>query len=235
MVRLPRCVRSATALALCAGLCLAVLTPPPLVGQGSKPPGADTPEALLARLEAGFEAEDFGEIAACLAPEERAEMALGLLLAGGMMAAFAQMGGEMAGDMAEALGDEDEAVIEAKKQEAAAEAKKIADRFEKILADHKLDEVMESDAMSGGGPGGDDEEQVSPAELLKDVDQVALVRDIMSLLSEMGEGDVSEQAQDQLGGIVLESVEGDHATARRGDETVDLVKIDGRWFLKPEM
>ena len=209
---------------------------PPLFGQDSEPPGAETPEALLARLEAAFETEDFGEIAACLAPEERAEMALGLLLAGGMMAAFAQMGGEMAGEMAEALSEDDEEAIEARKAEAAAEAKKLADRFEKILTDHGLDEVMEADLMAGGAEGEDGEEETSPAELLEDVDQVALIRDIMSFLSELGEGDVSEQAADQFGGeIVLEKVEGDRATARRGDETVELVKIDGRWYLKPEM
>ena len=51
-------------------------------------PGAETPELLVARMKAGAAKEDFGEIAACLTPKNRSEMAMAMYMGATTMVAF---------------------------------------------------------------------------------------------------------------------------------------------------
>lgn len=167
-----------------------------------------------------------------MAPEERAKLTAGLVIAASMMAAFAQMGSEMAGQMAEGMSDEDKAEAEQHKQEAAAEGAKMQKKIEEIFKKHGLDESFSEEVVGQAG----NDQPGSATELLKDVDQVALVRDLMGFLTEMGEVSGSDEAKEKLGGEITDlKVEGDTATARRGEESVELVRLDGRWYLKPEM
>ena len=66
-------------------------------------PGAETPELLVERMKAGAAKEDFSEIAACLTPKNRTEMAMAMYMGATMMVAFAEMGAEMGGAMAEGM------------------------------------------------------------------------------------------------------------------------------------
>src|ERR1051325_3742599 len=81
-------------------LALAVL-PLPLLA--AKQPGAESPQALVARLRAAAEENDFPELVDCIAPKERQEMAAGLVLGTTMMVAFMDMGSEMATGMGQAM------------------------------------------------------------------------------------------------------------------------------------
>ena len=88
--------------------------------------GAETPELLVARMKAGAAKEDLGEIAACLTPKNRSEMAMAMYMGATMMVAFAEMGAEMGGAMAEGMagmGGEMSAEDKAKAEEQKAKAK----------------------------------------------------------------------------------------------------------------
>jgi hypothetical protein len=225
--------RRATAALLAAGLCA-----PPLAAASSRPLGAESPEALGRRLTAAAESGDLGEIAACLEPAARAEMALGLLAGVSMMMAFTQMGADMAGGLAaemgeaisgEALTPEQKAELEKGQKEAAAKMAGVNQRFEAVLARHGLTALAAGAPMPG---------EFSPEEAqarLKDVDQVTLIEELMGVMS-----DLNPEAKDTMKhgkGLYREfadlKVEGDTATARSGGQQVEMVKVEGRWYLKP--
>ena len=93
-----RRLRRLAALPLFALLAL----PMPLLA--AKQPGAESPQALVARLKAAAEKNDFRELVDCIAPKERREMAAGLVLGTTMMVAFMDMGSDMAMGMARGHG-----------------------------------------------------------------------------------------------------------------------------------
>lgn len=262
MNALSRADRGRTPLTLC--LATALLAAPALrAGEppGAKPPGAETPQALVERLNAATRAGDIGEIANCLAPDERTELVLGMVAATGMMVAFMQMGSDMAMEMAEGMaegvaeglsegeelsaeekaeiqaGMEDEMAAELEKgrQEALQEAAALEQRYAALLEKHGL-----GDLLSDEGPDielGQDGEETR--KLLEGVDEGALLTELMALLEEMGDDEpvaVDRGEEDPLDlpdSLTDLQVEGDRATARAGDETLELVKIDGRWYFRP--
>ena len=67
--------------------------------------GGATPEEVFNRFNAGAEAQNWKEIAACISPDGLAEMNAMMVVMGGMMVAFANMGEEMA----ESMGDPEQA------------------------------------------------------------------------------------------------------------------------------
>ncbi|HEX6203640.1 MAG TPA: hypothetical protein VF100_11600 [Thermoanaerobaculia bacterium] len=231
--------------------------------------GAATPEELVARINRSAETKDFAELAACLAPEDRASMSLMMILGASMMTAFAQMGAglaegmaEMGAEMAEgmteglaqAMGDEligqdegeasegeagaaepaAEAGVAAEAEAAAtaemaalsAQASDMSARLEALLERHGVVELMEQDSdPAAAGP-------EAAAALLADVDQVALIADLMSFMSEAFPEAAGEEPTPvppgELTGLV---VEGDTARGRIGEEEVAFVRVDGRWFV----
>lgn len=250
-----RRVRSGS-LPLTLPLAAALLAAPLLGAQApaaGEPPGAATPQALVERLNAATEAEDLGEIANCLAPDDRAELVLGMVAATGMMVAFMQMGSDlalgmaegMAEGLAEGLGGEElspeqkaemEAEMEAGRQEAAAKAAALEKRYTAAIEKHGLGRLLSEE-----GPGielGEDGEELK--RLLAGVDQGALLEELMALLTELGDdGPIEIDSSEGDGPLDLPetvtdlTVEGDdRAIARAGDETLELVRIDGRWYVK---
>jgi hypothetical protein len=213
----------------------------PDAAAAATPNGAESPQALVARLNAGAKAGDFGEIAACMMPEDRAEMAVGLLAGAGMMVAFMGMGGEMAGNMAEGMAEamgggemtkEQKAEAEKAKKQAADQVAAMKGRYEGILKKHGLDKKLEGDGMpepkEGEAPG------VAARRLLEGVDEVALLRDLMGFMEQMGkEGEEGAKEAFETPKEVRDyKIEGDRATAKSGDETLEFAKVDGRWYLK---
>jgi plasmid stabilization system protein ParE len=224
-------------------LALGLALPPALPAAAAGEPGAATPEELVTRLKAAAEDDDFAEIAACIAPRDRAQMAMMMVAAAGMMVAFAQMGSEMAEGMAEgmaeAFAEEDDAAEDAEETaeetaEAAgpeameAQVAAIAGQFEALLERHGLDEILASDPPpEGSGP-----EALEAA--LADVDQVALIADVMRFMQEAMPGTEGEEAAKSpvpVGDLEDLVVDGDRATGKVGGEDAHFVRVDGRWYV----
>lgn len=228
------------ALLLCALLALLPAAAQAAAAKSSVPLGADSPEALVKRLKTAAEKEDFAEIAALMAPSDRAMMTMMMVLAATMMTAFSQMGSEMATGMAEAFQDEESMTAE-EKAKAAAEKKKMEEqsaavvkKLETVLTKHGVTELMENtpDPEPGSDPAKNAEK------LMANVDQVALITDLMAIMkdtfkdAEKGEGDGSPMGKIPKGDLKDLKVTGDTASGKIDGEDVHFVKVDGRWYLK---
>jgi hypothetical protein len=233
MSTLPSIVRRCLVLAVCL---LLALPSAPL--SAATELGAATPQELVARVTKAAEARDFAELAACLAPQDRAAMSLMLVLGAGMMVAFSQMGAGLAEGMAEGMAEAFGAEVEAAEESAeaaaarAAEAERLAGltgRYEELLERHGIAKLMEEDPEpQATGP-------EAAAKLLADVDQVALIADLMRFM-----GEVFPEAADEepvtvpVGELTDLVIDGDTARGRIGDEEAGFVRVDGRWFLAME-
>lgn len=228
-----------------AALAVWLATSPVLsaAAQRREPPGADSPQAVIARLEKAAQANDLPGIAACLTEQDRIDITSAMLLASTMMVAFAQMGSSMAETMAEEMsGTADtppqeltaeqkkaQAENEKSKKEAQAKIKQMEDKYRKILLKHKLPDFFAEGAESEAGP-------EKAAEQLKKVDQIALLDDLMAFLTELDEKEADaakkESPVDLPGKVTNYNIQGNHATAKAGNETLEFEKQNGRWFLK---
>ena len=226
-----------------AALSLLALVVSPLPLLAAKQPGADSPQALVARLSAAAEKNDFPELVDCIAPKERREMAAGLVIGTTMMVAFMDMGSDMAMGMAQGMAEgmsgsemtaEQKAEMEKGKAEAKAKTAELRGRYEAILGKHGLKDRMESMQAEGAdSSGGSPEEAIG--KLLAGVDERALIVDLMGFMNALGESQGQEDKKPfSLPAQVTDyKIDGDHATAKAGDETVEFVKVDGRWYLAP--
>jgi hypothetical protein len=236
----PRRSNRPATVAVAALLFLAAL-PLPLLA--ATQPGAESPQALVARLKAAAQKNDFGELVDCIAPTDRREMAAGLVLGTTMMVAFMDMGSDMAMGMAQGMAEgvsgseltaEQKAEMEKGKAEAKAKTAELRGRYEAILQRHGLKDRMEALQAEGGETsGGSPEEAIG--KLLAGVDERALITDLMGFMSALGESQGQEEKKpiDLPGEVTDYKIDGDHATAKAGDETVRFVKVDGRWYFEP--
>jgi len=234
--------------ALVALVLAALVSPVPSLA--AKPPGGDTPQAVVARMKAAAEHEDFKEMVECIAPAQRKEMAVGLVLGTTMMVAFLDMGSEMAMGMAEGMteavsdGAEPTAEQKAEMEKAKAEAKRKTDELKKkheaIMVRYGLKERMEamqaqSNEGSGNEGGGSPDEAIG--KLLAGVDERALIADLMGFMGAMGEAQGHGEAKKPMsfaGEVKDYKITGDTATARAGEETIQFVRVDGRWYVAPD-
>jgi hypothetical protein len=225
-----------------AAFTLLALAALPLPLLAAKQPGAESPQALVARLSAAAEKNDFAELVDCIAPKERREMAAGLVLGTTMMVAFMDMGSDMAMGMAQGMAEgvsgseltaEQKAEMEKGKAEAKAKTAELRGRYEAILQQHGLKGRMEAMQAEGNDGGGSPEEAIG--KLLAGVDERALIVDLMGFMNALGESQGQEEKKPfSLPAQVTDyKIDGDHATAKAGDETVELVKVDGRWYFAP--
>jgi hypothetical protein len=226
---------------LVALACVSLLFLLPVAARAAaKPYGAESPEALLERAKAAGEKQDFAELAACLAPNDRAMMSMMLILSTGMIVAFGSMGGELASGMTEAFAEgmtaEQKAEAEAQQKKAEAQVAALQGKYEAVLAKHGVKELMEQDTPAPAE--GEDPGQAA-AKLLADVDQVALIADLVAFMNENmkdakkedgegGEGGPVKIPQGKLEGLKME---GDAAAGTVDGEEVRFVKVDGRWYL----
>ncbi len=193
-------------------------------------PGGESPQAVVERISSAAERGDFADLAACMDPDSRAEMAEGLVMATTMMIAFAGFGGAMAGEMAEGMaeafdeeGAEIDAEAEAAQDAAAAEVEALTQSYRQVLAKHGLEKMMDED------PSGEEDF----ASLLAGVDQAALIGDLMVFMQSFPGAEDSGDSPTPLASDVTDyEIHGDHATARSPEGPMEFVKIDGRWFLK---
>ncbi|MEZ5333208.1 MAG: hypothetical protein R2991_14460 [Thermoanaerobaculia bacterium] len=203
----------------------------PVVGSAEETGGAETPEAVYARVVAAAESEDVGEIFACLAPEERAETTMMMVAMTGFMVGMAGMAADMGGEMGDAFAEgaaaETAESMAAQKAAAAAEAAALSERWEGILDRHGLKDTMTDVSL--------DDTKTDAVAALAGVDQTALINDLMAFLDDIGEENGSDVDPNPLTAPVGELedlvVDGDRATARVGEEEVRFVRVDGRWYL----
>ena len=231
MPTLRRPVSLALALVLVSLPCLAA----------KKPYGGDSPQAVVERLKGAADANDLGEVMACLAPDSRREMAMMMTAGVGMMVAFAGVGSEMAGGMAESMAEglsgeemtaEQKAEVEEGKRKVQEKTAELVKRYEAILDKHKLTEAMNDDTPVPEEP---EARRAALAKALANTDEIALVTDLMALMNELGGEEGMKSSPVDIGPEVTDyAIEGDTATAKAGDETVRFVKVEGRWYVLPE-
>lgn len=221
----------------------------PVPGFGaSQPYGGATPEELVARMRGAAEAGDMGELMACMAPEDRKAMGGAMLMMAVMMVGFSQMGAEMGGAMAEGMAEsfggemseEDRAELEAEKAKAAASAEELNAKLRAVLEQHGLAGMLDE----GFAPGSPEDQAMEEA--LEKADMIALTESVMALMGELQEAEGGEDAgmaPDPLAGespdwvdmeVTDYAIDGDRATARAGDETLEMIRVDGRWYFAPE-
>ena len=219
-----------------------LLLVPPSVFAAAGPSGAESPQALVERMEKAAEAGDLAEMMACVAPDARREMALAMVAGVGMIVAFMGMGGAMAEGMGEAVAEgmtgeemtaEQKAEMEKGKAEMEAKTAELQARYQAILERHKMTAMMDDDTPVPEDPAA---RSAALAELFKETDDVALVVDLMNLMGELGESqgmgkpDAPVSLPDEVTGY---EIDGDRATATAGDETIEFIKVDGRWYFQP--
>ena len=198
----------------------------------AEPPGAATPQALVTRLQKAAAKSDIGEMMACMAPDDRREMAIGLVAGVSMMAAFMGMAGDMAGGM---TGDdqkpEDKAKAEKAVKEAKAKSEAMQKKIEAVLKKHGVDKMMEDPTPLPQEPAA---RSKALATMFKGTDDIALIKDLMVLLEEVGkeEGKTEKPPVDLPKDITDLKVAGDTATAKSGEDTLQFVRVDGRWYMK---
>lgn len=210
--------------------------------------GAATPQELVARMEAAAQAEDFGEMMACLSPDDRKAMGGMMVMMAVMMVGFSQMatdmGGAMAEGMAEAFAGEEmtadqKVELETAQAEAAVAAAALEAKLRAALEPHGLAGMLDE-------PEAGSAEERALDEALESADMIALTESMLQLMAELDEQDGEEDedagsAADEMkpdwSGVEVTDyvVEGDRATARAGDETLEMVRIDGRWYFSPQM
>jgi hypothetical protein len=192
--------------------------------QAAEAPGADSPQALVERLRKAANTEDFGELAACLAPDARLEMAKGIWVGTTMMIAMSSAMGDMAAGMGEAMDESEEGKANAAKAKAEAEAKfgVWIKRYDETAKKHGLPTLESFEKVEG-----------DPSSLLAKTDQVAVIADFGNLLTsfgeeQQGEKPPSKQIEGQLEGL---KVDGDKAEGTLAGDPIKFVKIDGRWYI----
>lgn len=224
----------------------ALASPWPLAAASQ--PGAESPQALVARLRTAAEKNDFPGLVDCIAPTERREMAAGLVMGTTMMVAFLDMGSEMAMGMGEAMAEgmseaaggegltaEQKAEMEKGKAEAKKKAAELTARHDAILTRYGIKQRMEAMQAEANDGGGSPDEAIG--KLLQGVDERALIVDLMGFMESLGEAQPGGGGEKKPFALPTEvtdyKIEGDHATAKAGDETIELVRVDGRWYMAP--
>jgi len=221
--RVPGRVRSAGRV-LAAALLLvlpALLRPSAL--RAAEPPGAATPEALVARLRAAAQRDDLAEVANCTAPEQRLVWAAAMLRKGAMMMQFFDSGDGAAPAAADAGTPAQQVEAFKARPERIAMPAELQAFHQAILEKHGI-----AARLGKEGPPAND---AAAAKLLAGVDQGALIADMTALVDSLLDPSRREHPKyfpdEEVGPF---EVKGDHAKAKCGDCQLELVRVAGRWY-----
>jgi hypothetical protein len=204
-----------------------------------KLPGAETPEALVERMKAGAAKEDFGEIAACLTPKNRTEMAMAMYMGATMMVAFADMAADMGGAMADGMAGMAEpagglsAEAKAQAEEQKAKAKEGVATFkasyDKLVTKYGLPAIPKE-----GEPEKPEPTKEELEKLFANLDHGAFLTDALAVMKAMPGDHADEDASPVKipeAGLTNLKIDGDRATGNVAEEVFTFVKIDGRWYV----
>jgi hypothetical protein len=207
--------------------------------------GADTPQALVDRMMKAGEEKNLAEMVACLEPQGRVEMSMGLVAATTMMVAFMGMGADMATGMAEAtteaasgkkMSKADKAKLDKQKKEAAAKIAKSKAALSAIFKKNGLPDFLD-EKVAATLP----EDKDAAMKMMNAVDHPALVADLMKFMDTFGDkkegAETPSAPQPPLpvtAGMTVKDykIKGDMATAKAGKEKLEFVRVDGRWLMK---
>ena len=200
-------------------------------------PGAETPEALVERMKAGAAKEDFSEIAACLTPKNRTEMAMAMYMGATMMVAFAEMGAEMGGAMAEGMAGmaggemsaEDKKKAEEQKAKAQADIAGLKTAYNTLITKYGLPAMPKE-----GEPEKPEPTQEEIEKLFANIDQGAFLNDALAVMKAMPGEEAKDSGPVKVpeGGLENLKIDGDKASGTVGGDPFTFVKIDGRWYVE---
>jgi hypothetical protein len=199
----------------------------------AKLPGAETPEALVERMKAGAAKEDFSEIAACLTPKNRTEMAMAMYMGATMMVAFAEMGAEMGSGMAEAMGGEMSAEDKKKAEEQKAKAQEgiagMKAAYNTLITKYGLPAMPKE-----GEPEKPEPTQEEIEKLFANIDQGAFLNDALAVMKAMPGEEAKDSGPVKVpeGGLENLKIDGDKASGTVGGDPFTFVRIDGRWYVE---
>ena len=205
----------------CASLvALSLIVPSLAIAQA--PMGGDTPQAVIAGVQKAIAADDFVAVMPFIAPDARRELVKegvsGLL----MVLAFSDPDDAMPGS----------------KPLPKAELEKQRKAYKAAVK--SADTVLSSYGITGviGKPVLADATQKPIEAALAKADTVAMMRDLMAALDSIGpqlgmKKSDAPKVPFKFGTVRDYKVNGNKATAKDEKETLDFVKIDGRWYLTP--
>jgi len=187
-------------------------------------------------MKAGAAKEDFGEIAACLTPKSRAEMAMAMYMGATMMVAFSQMGVEMGGAMAEGMAEmggepsnSDKQEVAEQKAKAMQEIAGLQKAYDALVAKYGLPAMPKEGEPEKPAPSKEEMEK-----LFANLDQGAFLNDALAVMKAMPGEHTSESGPVQIpeGGLENLKIEGDQATGTVGGDAFTFARIDGRWYVE---
>lgn len=190
--------------------------------------GADSPAAVVGRLRQATATGDLLGALACLPPDTRREAVKGLHGGIAMMLRIQAIPLVAAGT--EGTAEEGEESPEA--DPTAEELKRMMARFNEIGTRYGLPALV---GEIGEKFGDVDEDALEAA--IADADALALTGDLFTLFESLvGEKVPPGVIESPLpeGKLTDLEVDGDRATGMIGDRAVEFVRIDGRWFAKPD-
>ncbi len=192
-------------------------------GGGAKVQG-DSPQDVFDTMKQSMQDQDFETFAHCLTPNSQKKMAATLVVAGGMIIAFSQMGQQM--------GDEGEAEPDNSAME----------KFQNILKDHGIDEKTMQQPPPNAENMSQNEVIMAMGEKIEDRPGfIAEVMQLMTEISEKEDGSVSnnmalsadatlgdlEVDDDTASGTLTYPMNGEEKT-----EPIEFKKIDGQWRIE---
>jgi len=208
-------------LAACA-LMVTVSADEALAQAGARVYGAATPQEVVAGMQKAMATGDLGALMPFIAPSGRAELATDGVTGVLMLLAFSNPDDQMPGSKPLPAAE-----LEAKRKgyrEASALAKQ-------TLRPFGLDTLIGKPAMST-------DSQKAIARAIDKADTVALTSSLFAAMTRMGPmlGMTKSNTLPELfktDQVTDYRVSGDRATAKAGSETINFIRIDGRWYAEP--
>jgi hypothetical protein len=206
------------------------------------PAGAVSPEALLARARTAAADDAVAMIVCCLTPDDRIDVALELVIAAAVAADFAR---EELPSMLQELEDaiargprttEQQAALDAARADVTSRVTALVAGLDRLLQRHGLPVWLkpgQEPAPEVTDPG------TAVRAMVGALDQAALLRDTLAYLDELGLGHRREELgrrftepwRSEARVTDLRIKEGE-AWGRLGTTSVEMVRQDGRWYLR---
>jgi hypothetical protein len=206
------------------------------------PAGAGSPEALLARARTAAADDAVAMIVCCLTPDDRIDVALGLVVAAAVGADFARgqlpsMLQEMEDGIAPApRTTQQQAALDAARAEVTSRVTALVAGFDRLLQRHGLPAWLK--------PGQEPPPEVTePGTAVRAtvgaLDQASLLHDTLAYLDELGLGHRREELRRRLtepwrgeAKVTDLRIKDNEAWCSLGTATVEMVRQDGRWYLR---
>jgi hypothetical protein len=209
------------------------------------PAGALSPEALLARARTAAADDAVAMIVCCLTPDDRINVALELVVAAAVAADFTREElPSMLEEMERAVASgprtpQQQAALDAARAEVTSRVTALVAGFDRLLQRHGLPVWLK--------PGQEPPPEVAePATAVRAMvgalDQAGLLRDTLAYLDELGLGHRREELRRRFtepwrgeAKVTDLRVKEDEAWGRLGPVTIEIVRQDGRWYLKRQL